>query len=103
MGAQLRLIQIQLRGLIAEADRRGQVAPALRILQEHAACKELRIFERLGQRLQGCVADIELGQPHVPFVACPAGKGFPEKPAQRLLMRSGSLLVQRREIRTAFF
>src|SRR6185437_1451106 len=73
VSAKLRLVQIQSRRFIAEADGGGQMASTQRILQKHAACNELRILERLGQRFQRCVADIEPGQPSVPFIACLAG------------------------------
>src|SRR4051794_25516115 len=94
MFAERGLTQHRLRRLVAEADRRPDMAPPALVVTDHAALEETRVREGFGQRVDAAVADIESCKIILPLRQRLLPELGGKKLHHRLLMRSGAAQTQ---------
>src|SRR5262249_53229528 len=95
------LAQHRLGRLMAETDRRPDMAAAALVLDDHAALDEGRMCNRFGQRVDAPVADVECFEGGLPFGRRPLLELTAEKIDHRFLMRSGSTQAKLGQFRPA--
>src|SRR5215472_12322899 len=88
MFAECGFSQHRLRGLVAETDRRPDMAPLAFVATDHAALDQHRMREGFWQRVDAAIADIDLREVMLPFGQRLLAELRGEKIDHRLLVRS---------------
>src|SRR5690348_10059388 len=101
MFAEGRLVQVRAGRLLAEANRRADMAAVQFVALDHPADNKVRMRKRLGERVDAAVADIELREVGVPLGERFSAKFGREEINHRLLVRTRPAQAQFSEVRTA--
>ena len=88
MFAECRFSQYRLCGLVAETDRRPDMAPPAFVATDHAALDQHRMRKGFWQRVDAAIADINVREVMLPFGQRLLAELRGEKIDHRLLVRS---------------
>jgi len=101
MFAEGRLVQVRAGGLLAEANRRADVAAVQIVALDHPPGNKVRMRKRFRERVDAAVADIEFRKIGVPLGERFSAKFGREEINHRLLVRARPAQAQSSEVRTA--